>query len=245
MVKSKHGLRTYSSRRFQWYPTTYMCWAMTKPLLWIKLILSHSKGWVGLNTYRLRGIIGIVLMSTFLIHAYFLRSRPFAKPCLFSREISTVASSEASSNNKIEASRLWRPSSFDWFVTSDWHIGQGETGDSCFRLACLPFGRVMILASVFWSVAPSGGKIENSAKVLPPLCQSCFLLYISHFDLEARLIGRNNNKQYRSSLYIEGIWEERNKKLVLCDILSNQGHTLNKVISPSIIFICPSSVFCT
>ena len=53
IVKSKHGLRTCSSRRFQWYPTTYMCWAMTKPLLWIKLILSHSKGWVGLNTYRL------------------------------------------------------------------------------------------------------------------------------------------------------------------------------------------------
>ena len=79
-----------SSRRFQWYPTTYICWAMTKPLLWIKLILSHSKGWVGLNTYRLRGIIGIVLMSTFLIHAYFLQSRHFAKPRLFSREISTV-----------------------------------------------------------------------------------------------------------------------------------------------------------
>ena len=67
-----------------------MCWAMTKPLLWIKLILSHSKGWVGLNTYRLWGIIGIVLMSTFLIHGYFLRSRHFAKPRLFSREISTV-----------------------------------------------------------------------------------------------------------------------------------------------------------
>ena len=68
-----------------------MCWAMTKPLLWIKLILSHSKGWVGLNTYRLWGIIGIVLMSTFLIHGYFLRSRHFAKPRLFSREISTVS----------------------------------------------------------------------------------------------------------------------------------------------------------
>ena len=91
IVKSKHGLRTCSSRRFQWYPTTYMCWAMTKPLLWIKLILSHSKGWVGLKTYRLWGIIGIVLMSTCLIHGYFLRSRHFAKPCLFSREISTVA----------------------------------------------------------------------------------------------------------------------------------------------------------
>ena len=90
IVKSKHGLRTCSSRRFQWYPTTYMCWAMTKPLLWIKLILSHSKGWVGLKTYRLWGIIGIVLMSTCLIHGYFLRSRHFEKPRLFSREISTV-----------------------------------------------------------------------------------------------------------------------------------------------------------
>ena len=30
-------------------------------------------------------------MSTFLIHAYFLRSRDFAKPRLFSREISTVS----------------------------------------------------------------------------------------------------------------------------------------------------------
>ena len=79
-----------SSRRFQWYPTTCICWAMTKPLLWIKLILSHSKGWVGLKTYRLWGIIGIVLMSTCLIHGYFLRSRHFAKPRLFSREISTV-----------------------------------------------------------------------------------------------------------------------------------------------------------
>ena len=90
IVKSKHAMKTCSSRRFQWYPTTYMCWAMTKPLLWIRLILSHSKGWAGLNTYRLWGIIGIVLMSTFLIHAYFLRSRDFAKPRLFSREISTV-----------------------------------------------------------------------------------------------------------------------------------------------------------
>ena len=92
IVKSKHTMKTCSLRQFQRYPTTYMCWAMTKPLLWIKLILSHSKGWVGLNTYRLWGIIGIVLMSTFLIHAYFLRSRHFAKPRLFSREISTVLS---------------------------------------------------------------------------------------------------------------------------------------------------------
>ena len=91
IVKSKHAMKTCSSRRFQWYPTTYMCWAMTKPLLWIRLILSHSKGWAGLNTYRLWGIIGIVLMSTFLIHAYFIRSREFAKPRLFSREISTVS----------------------------------------------------------------------------------------------------------------------------------------------------------
>ena len=90
IVKSKHTMKTCSLRQFQRYPTTYMCWAMTKPLLWIRLILSHSKGWVGLNTYRLWGIIGIVLMSTFLIHAYFLRSRHFAKPRLFSREISTV-----------------------------------------------------------------------------------------------------------------------------------------------------------
>ena len=157
-----------------------------------------------------------------------LHSFPFSPPLRFG----LLAISEASSNIKIEASRL--TSLEFWLVCNIWltYWTGRERRLFCFRLACLPFGRVMILASVFWSVAPSGGKIENSAKVLPPLCQSCFLLYISHFDLEARLIGRNNNKQYRSSLYIEGIWEKRNKKLVLCDILSNQGHTLNKVISP-------------
>ena len=31
IVKIKHGSRTYSSRRFQWYPTTYMCWALLIP----------------------------------------------------------------------------------------------------------------------------------------------------------------------------------------------------------------------
>ena len=31
ILKSNHGLRTCSSRRFQWYPTTYMCWALLIP----------------------------------------------------------------------------------------------------------------------------------------------------------------------------------------------------------------------
>ena len=114
IVKSKHGLRTCSSRRFQWYPTTYMCWAMTKPLLWIKLILSHSKGWVGLNTYRLWGIIGIVLMSTFLIHAYFLRSRHFTKPRLFSREISTVSGHKTMPERSVRSWVLFCVRSLMW-----------------------------------------------------------------------------------------------------------------------------------
>ena len=31
IVKSKHGLRTCWSRQFQWYPTTYLCWALLIP----------------------------------------------------------------------------------------------------------------------------------------------------------------------------------------------------------------------
>ena len=62
----------------------------THPLLWLRISLIQSKVLSWLNTYRLWGIIGIVLMSTFLIHAYFLRSRHFRKSRLFSREISTV-----------------------------------------------------------------------------------------------------------------------------------------------------------
>ena len=31
----------------------------------------------------------------------------------------------------------WRPSSFDWFVTSDWHIGQGERKETLLFLAGL------------------------------------------------------------------------------------------------------------
>ena len=99
-----------------------------------------------------------------------LHSFPFSPPLRFG----LLAISEASSNIKIEASRL--TSLEFWLVCNIWltYWTGRERRLFCFRLACLPFGRVMILASVFWSVAPSGGKIENSAKVLPPLCQSCF-----------------------------------------------------------------------
>ena len=38
----------------------------------------------------------------------------------------------------------WRPSSFDWFVTSDWHIGQGEKGDSFVS------GWLVCLLGVWW-----------------------------------------------------------------------------------------------
>ena len=102
-------------------------------------------------------------------------SFPFSPPLRFG----LLAISEASSNIKIEASRL--TSLEFWLVCNIWltYWTGRERRLFCFRLACLPFGRVMILASVFWSVAPSGGKIENSAKVLPPLCQSCFY-YTSH-----------------------------------------------------------------
>ena len=67
IVKSNHGLRTCSSRRFQWYPTTYMFWALLIPYCGLGLAYSKVKVLSWLNTYRLWGIIGIVLMSTFLI----------------------------------------------------------------------------------------------------------------------------------------------------------------------------------
>ena len=73
-----------------------------------------------------------------------LHSFPFSLPLRFW----LLAISEASSNIKIKASRL--TSLEFWLVCNIWlTYWIGETGDSCFMLACLPFGRVMILASVF------------------------------------------------------------------------------------------------
>ena len=45
-------------------------------------------------------------MSTCLIHGYFLRSRHFAKPRLFSREISTVRLNEESTRGQVNDEQL-------------------------------------------------------------------------------------------------------------------------------------------
>ena len=149
-----------------------MCWAMTKPLLWIKLILSHSKGWVGLNTYRLRGIIGIVLMSMFLIHGYFLRSRHFAKPRLFSREISTVSGS--ASVIKISKIKHLTHCLHEWtFISISLNFGNTEFGglDSLFVASYLFY-----LPLKIWGKLVT---IDSSCKSLP---SSCVLLFIWQFE---------------------------------------------------------------
>ena len=67
--------------------------------------------------YRLWGIIGIVLMSTFLIHAYFLRSRHFTKSHLFSREISTVRRLKKNLHNVCTKCVMFASVQMDWWKT--------------------------------------------------------------------------------------------------------------------------------
>ena len=157
-----------------------------------------------------------------------LHSFPFSPPLRFG----LLAISEASSNIKIEASRL--TSLEFWLVCNIWltYWTGRERRLFCFQAGLLAFWACDDIGFSFLKRCAIWRKNWEFSKGPPSSLSKLLLLYISHFDLEARLIGRNNNKQYRSSLYIEGIWEKRNKKLVLCDILSNQGHTLTKVISP-------------